>query len=106
MRLRTFMSDGAIENPKAALALSAAPIVISVGLMSSPTLPNTAPDGPIAIPVGEMTSPTADSTAPVADTYRMWASYPSLEERTRQGEKSNPVADVAAPIAAFLILIS
>lgn len=73
-KLQTFMSDGATENPKAALALSAAPIVISVGLMSSPTLPNTAPDGPIAIPVGEMTNPTADSTAPVADTCRMSAS--------------------------------
>ena len=65
------MSDGAIENPKAALALSAAPMVINVGLMSSPTLPKTAPDGPIDIPVGEMTNPTADSTAPVADTCRM-----------------------------------
>ena len=97
------MSDGAIENPRAAFALSAAPIAISVGLISSPTLPKTAPDGPIAIPVGEMTNPTADSTAPVADTCRMWAGFPSLDQAR---EQSNPVAVIAVPIDVFLIFYS
>ena len=61
----TFMIDGAIEKPTATWLWSTAPIVMSVGLMSSPTLPRTAPTAPTRIPVGEMTTPWAESTAPV-----------------------------------------
>ena len=48
----TFMIDGAIEKPSAILDRSTAPMVMSVGLMSSPTLPSTAPVAPNTNPCG------------------------------------------------------
>ena len=73
------MIEGAIEKPTATLLWSTAPIVISVGLISSPTLPRTAPTAPTRTPVGEMTMPWAESTAPVTTFTLHDEALPSLE---------------------------